>query len=131
MLDDKLTSLSKLQLAYDLNELEADTIISELWPNGIFPYALWGAAYNRHWKPAISCNISFISDTKQEDSLLPEFDPREYEHPLLDIYRRRIETFFIKIASIIFVKDLEDGLEELCTSTYCIGQQFFGHRFAF
>jgi len=119
MLDDKLTSLSKLQLAYDLNELEADTIISELWPNGIFPYASWETAYKQHWKQAISNNINFISDTEQKIPSFPEFDPLENKEPLLHIINSpRIVTFFKNIAAIIFVIDLKEGLEDLCNLTY-------------
>ena len=119
MLDDKRTSLSKLKLAYDLNELEVEKIIYELWPNNkVFPYALWETAYNRHWKIAIPHNINLLPDTNQKMASLPEFDPQEFELPLLHIYCDRIDTFFINIAAIIFVIALKNGLEDLCILTY-------------
>jgi len=116
MLDMERIPLFKLQQAFDLNKQDVETVISALWPNGVFPYALWEMAYIPRWKDAASHNTMFYQANAV--SSFPEFDPLEHPLPLFHIYSGRIVTFFRELAAIIFVADLKAGFNRIFNLTY-------------
>jgi len=116
MLSQERIPISKLKQAFDLNKQDVETVISALWPNEIFPYALWEMAYKSRWKDAASHNSTF--NKAKELSSFPGFDPLEYKMPLLHIYEDRLTRFFRELSTIIFVTDLMDGLNRIIELTY-------------
>ena len=116
MLSQDRIPIGKLKLAFDLNGQDVETVISALWPNEVFPYALWEIIYKPRWKDAASHNTIFYRAKKI--SSFPEFDPLEHKLPLVHIYRDKIEYFFRELATIIFVNDLIDGVNRIIELTY-------------
>ena len=116
MLDQERIPISKLKQAFDLNGQDVETLISALWPHGVFPYALWEMVYKYSWETVASHNSRFYQT--KDFSSFPKYDPLEYQVPLLDIYRGRLDTFFAKLSSIIFVTDLMKGLNRIIELTY-------------
>ena len=116
MLDPERIPLNKLKQAFDLNEQDVETLISALWPNEIFPYALWEMAYRPRWRDAAFNNSLYYK--AREISSFPEFDPLEHEMPLLFINRDRIVSFFHELAAVIFVTDLREGFNRIINWTY-------------
>jgi hypothetical protein len=116
MLDPERIPIGKLKQAFDLNRQDVETIISALWPNEVFPYALWEMAYRPRWKGAASHNTIFYK--AKALSAFPEFDPLEHQLPLLHIYCDRIVYFFRELTTVIFVTDLMDGLNRIIELTY-------------
>jgi len=116
MLDPERIPLSKLRQAFNLDEPDAETLISALWPNEIFPYTLWEMAYRPRWQEAAHHNAMFYKARKI--SSFPKFDPLEHEIPLLHIYHDRIVSFFRELAAVIFVSDLREGFNRLIKWTY-------------
>jgi hypothetical protein len=94
MLDQERIPISKLKQAFDLNGHDVETLISALWPQGVFPYALWEMVYKHCWETVASHNSRFYQT--KDFSSFPKYDPLEYQVPLLDIYRGRLDTFFCK-----------------------------------
>ena len=47
MLDPQKVTLSKLKEAFGLNSLEVESLLSELFPVGIFPYDTWCKAFEK------------------------------------------------------------------------------------
>ena len=116
MLDTERIPLSKLQQAFDLSKQDVETVISALWPNWVFPYALWEMAYLPRWKDAASHNTLFYK--AKALTSFPEFDPLEHSLPLLHIYSDKIITFFRELAAIIFVADLKNGFHRIINLVY-------------
>jgi len=115
--------IAKLKQAFGLNEQDAETIISALWPNGVFPYALWEEAYKLHWEAAVSHNRMLYKALKPFS--LPEFDPLKYHAPPLHIYCDRIVKIFLDIATKIFVTALKEGFHHIIASTYEENDKYF------
>jgi hypothetical protein len=116
MLDQKLIPLGKLKQAFDLNEREAEKVVSAIWPYDVLPYYLWEMAHKYHWEFAIPCGI--LTQRAKEIASLPKFDPLEHKVPLLNIYRTRIIEFFNEVAATVFVTGLIDGLNYIMELTY-------------
>jgi len=123
MLDQERIPLGKLKQAFDLNEQDAEAVISALWPNEVFPYALWETAYKLHWETAVFHNRMFYLE--QKAPLFPQFDPLKHQVPLFHIYDDRIIKFFLDIATKIFATALKEGFNHLITSTYDENNKYF------
>jgi len=116
MLDTERIPIGKLKQAFDLNGQDVETVISTLWPNRVFPYALWEMAYRPRWKDAASHNTIFYK--AKALSSFPEFDPSEHELPLLFIYSDRMIKFFQELSAIIFATDLMYGFNRIMELVY-------------
>jgi hypothetical protein len=116
MLDQERISIGKLKFAFELGEQDVETVISALWPHGIFPYTLWEVAYKTHWKDAASHNTIYYK--AKALSPFPDFNPLEFPLPLLHIYRGTLASFFTELAAKIFATDLMDGLNRIIEWTY-------------
>jgi hypothetical protein len=93
-----------------------ETVISALWPNEIFPYALWEMAYRPCWQDAAHHNAMFYKARKI--SSFPGFDPPEQQTPPLPIYHDRSVSFFRELAAVIFALDSREGFNRLIKWTH-------------
>jgi hypothetical protein len=50
MLDQEKIPLAKVKDAFKLNEHDADALITELWPQHVFPWELWRRTYDKFWR---------------------------------------------------------------------------------
>jgi hypothetical protein len=116
MLDQERIPIRKLKQAFELNEQDAETVIASLWPDRVFPYALWEMAYLLRWKDAASRNTVFYKAKKS--SPFPTFDPSEHELSLLHIYSDRIIRFFSELSAILFAAELREGFDRILNLTY-------------
>jgi len=116
MLDTKRIPIGKLKQDSALSTLEAEELIAVLWPNGVFPYALWEKVYSSHWHLVARHNTVF--HLAGAPPTLPEIPPSEYEITGLYHYRRLISDFFKELSIKIFVADLKPGFQYILEEVY-------------
>ena len=115
MLDSQKIPLSRVKEAYCLNEHEAQSLLDELSPEGVFPYELWQKAYVSYWKyPAAECSRLY----KVENPPFPEAHPQPIKCFPTDTYAKWMVDFFFELARRISVKELEAGFNYIVESTY-------------
>jgi hypothetical protein len=115
MLDPQKIPLSRVKEAYRLNEHEAQSLLHELSPEGVFPYELWQKAYASYWKsPAAECSRLY----KVENPPFPETNQQPTKYCPTETYAKWMVDFFFEMARRISVSDLESGFNYIVESTY-------------
>ena len=115
MLDPQKIPLFRVKEAYRLNEHEAQSLLHELSPEGVFPYELWQKAYASYWKyPAAECSRLY----KVENPPFPETHQQPIKHCPADTYAKWMVDFFFEMARRIPVVELENGFDYIIESTY-------------
>ena len=115
MLDQERIPIGKLKQAYGLNMQDVDSLLSALSPDGVFPYVLWQKAYSAFWRSSAS-EISRLY--KVENPPFPDagtLPDRYFPH---DTYATWIVEFFVKLAAMVHVGELEKGLDYVIEATY-------------
>jgi hypothetical protein len=114
MLDPQKIFMSRVKQAYGLNEHEAQSLLHELSPDGVFPY-VWQKAYSIYWKyPAAEIARLY----KVENPSFPETHSQPIKHCPADVYAKWIADFFFELARRIYAKELENGFDYIVESTY-------------
>lgn len=115
MLDPQKIPLYRVKQAYSLNEHEAQSLLHELSPDGVYPYELWQKAYSSYWKhPAAECSRLY----KVENPPFPETHQSTEKYFPTETYAKWIVDFFFEMARRISVKYLENGFDYIIESTY-------------
>ena len=115
MLDQHLISVWKLKQAYELNGQEAEDLLCALAPHGVFPYALWQRAYAAHWRnPAQDAARVW----KFEAPRFPEAGELPEKHCPTDIYAKWMIEFFLELAKVLYIKELEQGFNYILEAVY-------------
>lgn len=105
--------MSRLRLAYELNEHEAAILMAKLWPHALFPLELWRKAHNLCWKGYANSVAIFYSIVIPE---FPEHEKDKYFHAHL--YAQDVENLFSMLASRIHVNALREGFRYILAMTY-------------
>ncbi len=115
MLDPQKIVLLRVKQAYALNTPEAEGLLSALSPDGIFPYAVWEAAYSAYWKsPATECSRLY----KFDNPPFPEIGQLPEKYFPTETYAQWMVDFFYELARRISVTDLENGFDYIVEATY-------------
>ncbi len=89
--------------------------MSALSPDGIFPYAVWEAAYSAYWKsPAAECSRLY----KFDNPPFPEIGQLPEKYFPTETYAQWMVDFFYELARRISVTDLENGFDYIVEATY-------------
>lgn len=107
--------MSRVKLAYRLNEHEAQGLLNELSPDGVFPYEIWQKAYSTYWKyPAAEISKLY----KVGNPPFPETHAQSIKHCPTDVYAKWMVDFFFEMARRIHHKDLQKGFDYIVEMTY-------------
>lgn len=107
--------MSRVKLAYGLNEHEAQSLLHELSPDGVFPYELWQKAYSTYWKYHAA---EYSRLYKVENPSFPETHSQPIKHCPADVYQKWMVDFFFELARRLSSRELEKGFEYIVESTY-------------
>ena len=111
--DPNKVSMSRLRLAYGMNDHEAEILMSKLWPHSLFPVALWRKTYDLFWSGFANSVALFYSVT------IPEFPEHVQEKYFFShLYAQDMERLFSMLASRIHLNSLSEGLKYIISMTY-------------
>lgn len=111
--DPNKVSMSRLRLAYELNDHEAAIVMAKLWPHALFPLELWRKAHALCWSGFANSVALFYSIVIPE---FPEHEKEKYFHAYL--YAQYMENLFSILASRIHVNALREGFRYILSMTY-------------
>lgn len=115
MLDPHLISVSKIKQAYELNAQEAQSLLDALAPDGVFPFTLWQKAYAALWRASA---LDAARVWKFEAPPFPETDQLPEKHCPTSTYAKWITDFFLELAKVIHIPELEQGLDYIMEAAY-------------
>ena len=113
--DPNKVSMSRLRLAYDLNDHYAEIVKAKLWPYALFPLELWQNTYTLFWRGFADTVALFYSINSPE---FPEHNIAEEKYFHTHLYAQDMENLFSMLASRIHVNALREGLRYILSMTY-------------
>lgn len=114
MFDEEKIPVAKLREAFNLNEHDVDKLIMQLWPEHVFPWEIWEAAYKKHWKSASIDNAEYFK--------IP-FTPFPTTKGIWDFSQARWcrTQMCVFVSAMIYAlpaQYIESGFEYICTEVY-------------
>ena len=113
--DPNKVSMSRLRLAYALNDHYVAIVMAALWPHALFPLELWRKTHDMFWHGFADSVARFYS------IVIPEFpasDATEEKYFHAHLYAQDMENLFSMLASRIHVNALREGLRYIISMTY-------------
>lgn len=114
MLDVKNIPLARVKDAFRLNENDAETLVDQLWPQSVFPWELWGKAYNTFWRNVAASNAEMF---KLNNPPYPEITGI-WADAHVNVWREKMSTFFSELAFVLPADSLQKGLNYILEETY-------------
>lgn len=113
--DPNKVSMSRLRLAYKLNDHEVEIVMAKLWPHALFPLELWRKTHEMFWSGFANSVALFYSIKSPE---FPEHNVAEEKYFHAHLYAQDMENLFSMLASRIHVNALREGLRYIVSMTY-------------
>lgn len=107
--------MSRLRLAYALNDHYAAIVRAALWPHALFPLELWRKTHEQFWRGFSDTVASFYSIVKPE---FPDSDAPKEKYFYAHLYAEEMQNLFSMLASRIHVNALREGLRYIVSMTY-------------
>lgn len=107
--------MSRLRLAYGMNDPEAQIVMSKLWPHALFPLELWRKAYELFWSGFANSAVLIYSITIPE---FPKLTSEEKKYFYSHLYAQDMEKLFSMLASRIHANSLLEGFKYILSMTY-------------
>lgn len=113
--DPDKVSMSRLRLAYELNDHYAEIVIAKLWPHALFPLELWHKTHDLFWSGFANSVAIFYSI---KIPVFSEHNATEEKYFHAHLYAQDMERLFSMLASRIHVNALREGFRYILTMTY-------------
>lgn len=113
--DPNKVSMSRLRLAYALNDHYAEIVMAALWPDTLFPLELWRKTHDLFWSGFANSVALYYSIKSPE---FPEHNVTEEKYFHAHLYAQDMERFFSMLASRIHVNALREGFRYILSVTY-------------
>lgn len=113
--DPNKVSMSRLRLAYALNDHYVAIVMAALWPHALFPLELWRKTHDMFWRGFADSVARFYSIVIPE---FPDSDATKEKYFHAHLYAQDIENLFSMLASRIHVNALREGLRYIVSMTY-------------
>jgi hypothetical protein len=119
--DPDKVSMSRLRLAYALNDHFTEIVMAGLWPHALFPLDIWRYTHGLFWRGFADTAVSFYSIKIPE---FPEHNVTKEKYFHAHLYAQDIENLFSMLASRIHVNALREGLRYIVSMTYENADEF-------
>ncbi|MDR3358715.1 MAG: hypothetical protein LBN96_07710 [Desulfovibrio sp.] len=113
--DPNKVSMSRLRLAYALNDHEAEIVMAGLWPHALFPLELWRKTHDLFWRGFADTVTRYYSIKSPE---FPESNATKEKYFHAHLYAREMENLFSMLASRVHMNALREGLRYIVSMTY-------------
>jgi len=123
MLDPQRIPIGKLKQAYELNPQEAEAVLRELSPSGVFPYAVWQKAHSQFWKGHAHDNVRLYK--LERPPQFPEAGEIPEKYFPTEVYTKWLVDFLVEMSRLICTSEFEKGFD------YVIGETYDGDMFPF
>lgn len=112
--DPNKVSMSRLRLAYELNDHYVEIVMASLWPERCF---LWNSGAKRMTcaGAVLPIPLPFVTPLKAE---FPEHNVAEEKYFHAHLYAQDMERLFSMLASRIHVNALREGFRYILSMTY-------------
>lgn len=114
MLDAKKIPLARVKEAFRLNENDTEKLVAELWPQGVFPWELWGRAYDKFWRGVAASNAEMF---KLNNPPYPEMTGI-WADAHVNAWSEKMYVFFSELAFALPASSLQKGLDYVLEETY-------------
>ena len=113
--DPNKVSMSRLRLAYELNDHYVEIVMAALWPDALFPLELWRKAHDLCWS-GFANSVALCYSIKSPE--FPEHNVAEEKYFHAHLYAQDMERLFSMLASRIHVNALREGFRYILSMTY-------------
>lgn len=114
MLDAKKIPLARVKDAFRLNENDTETLVDQLWPQNVFPWEIWGRAYDKFWRGIAASNAEMF---KLNNPPYPEMTGI-WANAHVNAWCDKMYGFFSELAFVLPANSLQRGLNYIIEETY-------------
>ncbi|WP_417292605.1 hypothetical protein [Desulfovibrio porci] len=106
--------MARIKEAFRLNENDAETLVAELWPHNVFPWELWGKAYDTFWRGVAASNAEMF---KLNNPPYPEMTGI-WADAHVNAWCEKMYVFFSELAFALPANSVQKGLNYILEETY-------------
>ena len=114
MLDAKKIPLARVKEAFRLNENDTERLVAELWPQNVFPWEIWGKAYDKFWRGIAASNAEMF---KLNNPPYPEMTGI-WAGAHVTAWCSKMCSFFSELAFALPASSLQKGLDYILEEAY-------------
>lgn len=106
--------MARVKEAFRLTENDAETLVSALWPQNVFPWELWDRAYDKFWRGVAASNAEMF---KLNNPSYPEMTGI-WADAHVNAWREKMYAFFSELAFALPANSMQKGLDYIFEETY-------------